>query len=128
MVAACFVQVPSIGLRGACCIAERHCGFVQREIVEDALQQVLLWDEALSPAQRMLLATLLATPDGRVSQEAIQYGQIVTERFTAGSTGDDRRMSTGPDGLPASGLVAVKDTNVLGAHSPGQNWVKIRWK
>lgn len=36
--------------------------------------QVVAWAESFSPAQRMLLAALLATPDGRVSQEAIQLG------------------------------------------------------
>jgi len=32
-------EAVAIGLRAACCIAERHCGFVQREIVEDALDR-----------------------------------------------------------------------------------------
>jgi two-component system phosphate regulon response regulator PhoB len=36
--------------------------------------QLISWSESFSPAQRMLLATLLAVPGGRVSQEEIQVG------------------------------------------------------
>ncbi|MCM2265638.1 MAG: response regulator, partial [Desulfuromonadales bacterium] len=36
--------------------------------------QMVPWAESFSPAQRMLLAALLAAPDGRVSQETVQLG------------------------------------------------------
>ena len=36
--------------------------------------QVVPWAECFSPSQRMLLAALLAAPDGRVSQETVQLG------------------------------------------------------
>ncbi len=36
--------------------------------------QVTSWGETFSPSQRMLLAALLATPGGRISQEEIQNG------------------------------------------------------
>jgi len=32
-------EAVAIGLRAACCIAERHCGFVQREMVEESLDR-----------------------------------------------------------------------------------------
>lgn len=37
-------------------------------------KRVVPWAESFSPAQRMLLAALLAAPDGRISQEAVQLG------------------------------------------------------
>lgn len=36
--------------------------------------QVITWAEGFSPAQRMLLAVLLAAPNGRISQDAVQLG------------------------------------------------------
>jgi len=32
-------EAVAIGLRAACCIAQRHCGFAQREVVEEALDR-----------------------------------------------------------------------------------------
>ncbi len=37
-------------------------------------KQVVSWSEAFSSSQRMLLATLLAAPNGRISQEELQLG------------------------------------------------------